>query len=79
MNWFDILPASVARNQTAWERRRRIRRCLDRGVRQKEVALYLGITPPRVWQMVHRKDDDVPPASRFLGDAFDAAKALLEA
>ncbi len=68
MNWEEVLPAHVAAEQRAYERRQLARRARTLGVSQKNASKYLGVTPARVGQMIHKREQKGSPLERFLND-----------
>ena len=53
MNWFDVLPEHLAREQVAFERRNAILRAWRSGAKQKDIAKALGCTPGNVSRLIN--------------------------
>ena len=68
MNWDNVLPAHVAAEQRAYERRQLARRSRSLGVSQKDAGKYLGVTSARVHQMINKREQKGSPLERFLND-----------
>ncbi len=51
VNWFDILPWDIARQQVGWERHRLAARMHDAGFIYAEVGRRLGVSEARAQQM----------------------------
>jgi len=74
VNWFDLLPESIAARQIAWEKRRRVWFAVQSGATRQVIADHLGVSAARIQQLVERARDrrwgyaprDTSPAAAFL-------------
>lgn len=67
MNWLDVLPHVIAKEQIAFERGARIVRARDAGAKFTEIGPRLGITAQRASQIAakHRRRGQRPPIERY--------------
>jgi predicted transcriptional regulator len=68
MDWDDMLPAHIAAEQRAYERRQWARRSRALGVSQVDASKYLGVSQARIGQMIHHREQKGSPLERFLND-----------
>lgn len=81
MNWFDVLPPTIARRQIAWERRRMSRRMHDLGFTYAQIGERMGVSTVRAQQLGHYWDDRPgghgSPAAKWIGAGFEFKPPLL--
>lgn len=63
-----MLPESIAEQQRIWEKRQSIRRAIEAGALQKDLARMFGVSPSRVHQiyMDALRQKEKPPIQGFL-------------
>ena len=67
MNWFDLVPGHIAREQIKWERAQLLRRVQKGGLTFREIAHRIRRSKDRVRQLVKfAETHKTPPVKRWL-------------